>query len=574
MCRNSIMARRYSSRRRGGYPLLRIGLAFMCVMGCKWWYIYTATPARDTSLLGAPAQEATAPGVAATARRLLHDDHAKVNYEKSEIDFADAFTWEEKQHGAIIMHFIGTLWMFCGLAIVCDEYFVSALEVICERLSLSDDVAGATFMAAGGSAPEFFTSLAGAFYESDVGFGTIVGSAVFNVLFVIGACAFCAGQELKLTAYPLFRDGLYYIFGLLVLVVFVEDQTIEWYEALILFILYCGYVLMMKFDEQLRSFFSRKNVRVDPNGDDTTATEGVPDKRLFTPSIDGGGQKATTVLPEAIRKSAHVDVDARVSRISNRDAGDKEQGSYKDPGGQHKSKLTASTHGGDEKATAAVEDEEAQEGGLPPFPKGEGCLAKLQWCVTFPLVVMLHFTIPDCRMPHLERFYMVTFSMSILWIGAFSYMMVWFAQMIGLTLGIPTVIMGVTFLAAGTSIPDALSSVIVAREGHGDMAVSSSIGSNIFDILVGLPVPWMIYIASAQKNVCILSKALMVQVATLLGMVFATVLSIHCLGWVLSKKLGYLLLFLYALFLGETILVEYGTFLDLPSRQCQKTIKT
>ena len=53
--------------------------------------------------------------------------------------------------------------------------------------------------------------------------------------------------------------------------------------------------------------------------------------------------------------------------------------------------------------------------------------------------------------------------------------------------------MGLTFLAAGTSVPDLLTSVIVARQGHGDMAVSSSIGSNIFDVLVGLPLPWLAF---------------------------------------------------------------------------------
>lgn len=45
--------------------------------------------------------------------------------------------------------------------------------------------------------------------------------------------------------------------------------------------------------------------------------------------------------------------------------------------------------------------------------------------------------------------------------------------------------MGLTFLAAGTSIPDLITSVIVARKGFGDMAVSSSVGSNIFDVTVG-----------------------------------------------------------------------------------------
>jgi Ca2+/Na+ antiporter len=112
----------------------------------------------------------------------------------------------------------GVLFMFCGLAIIADEFFVPALDLIATTwgtgivlivivavfskwplywtylfvyhlLELSDDVSGATLMAAGGSAPELFTSLVATFLRSDIGFGAIVGSAVFNVLFVIGVCA-------------------------------------------------------------------------------------------------------------------------------------------------------------------------------------------------------------------------------------------------------------------------------------------------------------------------------------------------------------------------------------------------
>ena len=83
--------------------------------------------------------------------------------------------------------------MFLGLAIVCDSFFEAALSRICEAMNLKDDVAGATWMAAGGSAPELATSVMGLFVsQSDIGFGTIVGSAVFNVLFVIGLCALVA----------------------------------------------------------------------------------------------------------------------------------------------------------------------------------------------------------------------------------------------------------------------------------------------------------------------------------------------------------------------------------------------
>merc|ERR1712199_124107 len=78
--------------------------------------------------------------------------------------------------------------------------------------------------------------------------------------------------------------------------------------------------------------------------------------------------------------------------------------------------------------------------------------------------------------------------------------MVWWATLIGDRFGIPPVVMGLTFLAAGTSIPDLLTSVIVARQGLGDMAVSSSIGSNIFDVLMGLPIPWFFYSLTHNMN--------------------------------------------------------------------------
>ncbi|CAK5062379.1 unnamed protein product [Meloidogyne enterolobii] len=81
--------------------------------------------------------------------------------------------------------------------------------------------------------------------------------------------------------------------------------------------------------------------------------------------------------------------------------------------------------------------------------------------------------------------------------------MVWWASIVGLTLGIPTEVIGLTALAAGTSIPDLITSVIVSRKGLGDMAVSSSIGSNLFDICVGLPIPWLLHfsLSVAKKGI-------------------------------------------------------------------------
>lgn len=155
-----------------------------------------------------------------------------------------------------VFYAIGVIYMFLALAIVCDEFFVPALEEISSdrHLNLSMDVAGATLMAAGGSAPELFTSFVGTFQQSDIGIGTIVGSAVFNVLFVIGCCSMLSKEVLTLTWWPLFRDSVYYTIGLLVLSILVGvigEGMVVWWEALILLLMYVGYVLLMWYNRRL-----------------------------------------------------------------------------------------------------------------------------------------------------------------------------------------------------------------------------------------------------------------------------------------------------------------------------------
>ena len=173
----------------------------------------------------------------------------------------------------ILAYIAGVVYMFLALAIACDEFFVPALEEMASdrHMHLSPDVAGATLMAAGGSAPELFTSFIGTFKESDIGFGTIVGSAVFNVLFVIAMCSFLSKDVLTLTWWPLFRDCVYYTIGLATLAIFVgviSKDEIEMWEAIVLFSMYIGYTILMKYHESIyawicNTFLNTKDGAID-----------------------------------------------------------------------------------------------------------------------------------------------------------------------------------------------------------------------------------------------------------------------------------------------------------------------
>lgn len=185
-----------------------------------------------------------------------------------------------------------------------------------------------------------------------------------------------------------------------------------------------------------------------------------------------------------------------------------------------------------------------------------GFKEQIIYVLVFPITGLLWLTIPDVRKESQRRFYPVSFIASIIWIAAFSYLMLWWTNEIGKTLGIKTEIMGLSFLAAGTSVPDLITSVIVARKGLGDMAVSSSVGSNIFDITIGLPLPWLIYSIINGEPYTVISCGLFCSVIMLFGMLFVTVISIAVAKWKMTTAMGLSMIAMYCAFLLMAILLE------------------
>merc|ERR1712032_1509747 len=205
---------------------------------------------------------------------------------------------------------------------------------------------------------------------------------------------------------------------------------------------------------------------------------------------------------------------------------------------------------------AVEEDMEGVMENLRP-PYGGGFFDWFNYILVLPLVFVMTITIPDVRRPRMSIWCYLAFVLSILWIGLFAYFMVGWAPTIGTFLKIPDIIMGLTVLAAGTSVPDLLSSVIVARRGQGDMAISSSIGSNIFDILVGLPAPWILYPAANEgEDIVIGAEGVLRSFLVLIGMLVLVVISIHCQGWKLTKILGGMMFLFYIAFLVQAVVFE------------------
>lgn len=120
--------------------------------------------------------------------------------------------------------------------------------------------------------------------------------------------------------------------------------------------------------------------------------------------------------------------------------------------------------------------------------------------------------------------------------------------------------MGITLLAAGTSVPDAYASVHVARAGQPDMAVSNSIGSNVFDILIGLAVPWFLETAVVRPGSysVVKSSGLTYAVLLLFLAIIATIAMLHLNKWILNRRIGILFLIVYTLFVVLASALEFN----------------
>merc|ERR1719240_177804 len=95
------------------------------------------------------------------------------------------------------------------------------------RLNMPADVAGATLLAFGSSAPEFCTNIVATFFiVNECGVGDIVGSAIHNVLLIVGVSGLFAGRALSLWWYPLTRDCFFYLASILELTAFLWDEHI------------------------------------------------------------------------------------------------------------------------------------------------------------------------------------------------------------------------------------------------------------------------------------------------------------------------------------------------------------
>ena len=128
-------------------------------------------------------------------------------------------------------------------------WLVDAAARVAKHFGISELVIGLTVVAFGTSAPEFgVTILAAIRGMGDISVGNIVGSNIFNLGFILGGTAII--HSLKTSRTIVFRDGIFLLFGGILLSVFLWDLTLSKIEGIILFTLLVLYLLYLYFNKE------------------------------------------------------------------------------------------------------------------------------------------------------------------------------------------------------------------------------------------------------------------------------------------------------------------------------------
>uniref|UniRef100_A0A182Q635 Sodium/calcium exchanger membrane region domain-containing protein n=1 Tax=Anopheles farauti TaxID=69004 RepID=A0A182Q635_9DIPT len=453
----------------------------------------------------------------------------------------DIFTQEQRMQGAIVLHFVGAIYFFTMVAYICSEYFLPSVECICEDLNLTQDVAAATFMAVASTMPEFFTNTISTFIaDSDMGLGTVMGSLLFNTLGVAGLAGLATKAPVQLDWWPLTRDSIVFSIHIALLIGFAWDGRIYWYEAMVFFILFFVYFVLMFQNKRLMKF-AKKYIEVKWNLCARVIRNIEEDERI---AAEAQAQQEIATIPNLARKT----LDKPQFRASTASILSEQMAETKMKMGELQ--LTA---------RHVVED----PGEYPDMTlwkiSSETWYRAVWWWYSWPLRFITYFTIPSPTT--MRRWYPLTFIMCIIYLAGCAFMTFWLLSIIGYTFDIPESVMGLTFLAFGGCMPEAVSAVLVIRSGSGAMGVSNAMGANSLAIVFSLGLPWFIRTladggSGENAYLVIASYGMQYSIIMLLGAVAWLYVVIYIAVYKLRKSVGAILFIGYGIIVAFMILNE------------------
>ena len=368
------------------------------------------------------------------------------------------YTLDQLRHGGIAIHILVAIYMLVAVEHVCDEYFMPAVEYIAfERCRLSGSAAGALILAGASSFTELCASTVGVlFTKSDLAINLVLGSGAYNLLVITGVSSIAVHRlALRLCVHAVLRDALFYAIALLILLACLSKNGFEklrWYDSLIALGWYSLFVLANVFD--LRKW-----------------------------------------MPSRTKSQHQKDV----AQIAASDPIEMDQ-----------------LRRGDATSTTSSDDSQPYD----PFKDyrnfaSKSAIRKSALCVVAPVRLVAYLIIVDFRRFGVKKrpaLAIATLMSSACFTAACSYVFIGMMVTACHTFGLSETFVGFVLIAAATGVEETVASIVLCkrqldkarreRETEAessnrkqtssfiDMIVGNSIGSNMFDLSIGIGLPY------------------------------------------------------------------------------------
>lgn len=112
----------------------------------------------------------------------------------------------------------------------------------------------------------------------------------------------------------------------------------------------------------------------------------------------------------------------------------------------------------------------------------------------------------------------LTFAVGMTLLIGSSRLLVWGATEVALFLGVSKLVIGLTIVAIGTSLPELAATIASALRGHTEIAVGNVIGSNLFNLLAVMSIPGLIRPELLDAHVLTRDYATMAGMTALLAL--------------------------------------------------------
>ncbi|MGB3517158.1 MAG: calcium/sodium antiporter [Elainellaceae cyanobacterium] len=166
-----------------------------------------------------------------------------------DLDVPPAIALERPRTGQIVIRLVWIVVSFAML-VVGSRSLVYSASTIARSLGFSELIIGLTIVAVGTSLPELATSVMASIKgEKDIAIGNVIGSNIFNILFVMGVCSMIAPEGLPI-ALPALRFDIPVMVAVAIacLPIFFTGGIVDRWEGLLFLGYYLAYTSYLVFN--------------------------------------------------------------------------------------------------------------------------------------------------------------------------------------------------------------------------------------------------------------------------------------------------------------------------------------